>query len=167
MNAIVEKLRKMKKRIDEQPRSDLDKMVIYIHPDDMAEAVTYDWFASHVKAYDGLLFGVHYTETLDAGRGNPCLNDISDINMKNDTSTSTHAPTLHANSKTLRVKRGTNVHDVLFTLACGMGYPNASELVDRYLAGEWVQRNIGSHGVFHFNHMMEMLGHRPPRPRPE
>lgn len=69
--------------------------------------------------------------------------------------------------KTLRVKRGVDVSYVLFELACAMGYPRADELVTRYLAGEWVQRDIGRHGVFHFNQMMEMLGHRPPRPRPE
>ena len=71
MTALMEKLREMQRWINEQPQSEIDEMVITIHPDDMDEAVTYDWFAAHVKASSGELFGAQYTETQQATRGDP------------------------------------------------------------------------------------------------
>lgn len=71
MNAIMEKLREMQRWINSQPQSEIDEMVITIHPDDMTEAVTRDWFAKHVDPFNGLMFGAMYVESWQATRGNP------------------------------------------------------------------------------------------------
>lgn len=68
---LMQSIRGLQEWLSNQPQSELDEMTIHIHPDDMEEAVTYDWFAKHVKAFDGLLFGVPYIETWRSTRGRP------------------------------------------------------------------------------------------------
>jgi hypothetical protein len=55
------------------------------------------------------------------------------------------------------------VEAVISALAGSMGYLRTEGIVSDYLAGKSVLTQIGSHGVWHFNHMMRTLGREPPR----